>query len=265
MFHERLTRPQWVPKSRAHAERVESWTAPRLRRRREGLRHPVDDFLFEYYSFRPAQLARWHPGPGVALAGPADHLVGISGFAQRNGEVFVDPKTVGKQAARLSTIRDLLVATHGRKARLGCSALHEWAMIYRVPAADIRHADWPLRLPEKEVADAVERVGLRCTHFDAFRFFAPDAVGRNESVLTRAGQPGSEQPGCLHATMDLYKWAYTVSPLVPAALVADAFELARDGPGAGHAGLALRPAGAGLRANSRGDPSGSSTVRRTAA
>jgi len=28
--------------------------------------------------------------------------------------------------------------------------------------------------------------------------------------------------------MDLYKWAYQLSPLVPSELVADAFELARD-------------------------------------
>jgi hypothetical protein len=37
-----------------------------------------------------------------------------------------------------------------------------------------------------------------------------------------------EQPGCLHAGMDLYKWAYKLSPMAPAELVADCFELARD-------------------------------------
>ena len=225
----RLAREQWLVEQRAHQERVQPWTAPRLERRSHGERHPVDDFLFEYYSFRPAQLARWHPGPGVALEGPADHLTGISGFAQRRGDVFVDPQAVGRQSVRLPSIKALLVATAGRRARLGCSALHEWAMIHRVPATEVRHAGWPLRLDEGEIARTVERVGLRCTHFDAFRFFAPQAVGRNESLLTRAGQPGAEQPGCLHATMDLYKWAYLLSPLVPAILVADAFGLARDG------------------------------------
>src|SRR5689334_6455607 len=36
-----------------------------------------------------------------------------------------------------------------------------------------------------------------------------------------------EQPGCLHANMDLYKWAYKLSPWVASELVADCFDLAR--------------------------------------
>ncbi|MGR7024288.1 hypothetical protein [Geodermatophilus sp. URMC 62] len=35
-----------------------------------------------------------------------------------------------------------------------------------------------------------------------------------------------EQPGCLHATMDLYKWAYKLGPAVPGELVTDCFALA---------------------------------------
>ena len=34
-----------------------------------------------------------------------------------------------------------------------------------------------------------------------------------------------EQPGCLHANMDLYKWAYKLAPLLPSELVMDCFEL----------------------------------------
>ena len=37
-----------------------------------------------------------------------------------------------------------------------------------------------------------------------------------------------EQPGCLHAGMDVYKWAFKLSPLVPSDLVLDAFLLARE-------------------------------------
>ena len=32
----------------------------------------VLDFLFTYYSHRPARLEEWHPGPGVVLLGGAD-------------------------------------------------------------------------------------------------------------------------------------------------------------------------------------------------
>ena len=31
------------------------------------------DFLFTYYSETPSRLERWHPGPDLALAGPAPH------------------------------------------------------------------------------------------------------------------------------------------------------------------------------------------------
>ena len=37
-----------------------------------------------------------------------------------------------------------------------------------------------------------------------------------------------EQPGCLHAGMDLYKHAFRLAPLVCSDLVADCFELAWD-------------------------------------
>jgi len=37
-----------------------------------------------------------------------------------------------------------------------------------------------------------------------------------------------EQPGCLHANMDLYKWAYKLSPAIPSALTLDCFDLARE-------------------------------------
>src|SRR5690606_17621817 len=75
------------------------------------------------------------------------------------------------------------------------------------------------------VVDAHE---LRCTHFDAFRFFTDDAVPRNRLQPTRDKQPELEQPGCLHAGMDLYKWAVKLGPLIPGELLLDCFELARD-------------------------------------
>ena len=37
-----------------------------------------------------------------------------------------------------------------------------------------------------------------------------------------------EQPGCLHSNMDLYKWAYKLSPASPSDLTADCFDLARE-------------------------------------
>jgi hypothetical protein len=74
----------------------------------------------------------------------------------------------------------------------------------------------------------VEERGVRCGHFDAFRFFTPPARSLNVLQPTRTDQADFEQPGCLHATMDLYKHAYKLSPLTSSELVADCFVLARD-------------------------------------
>jgi hypothetical protein len=86
----------------------------------------------------------------------------------------------------------------------------------------------PLRLGQAGTDEVVEAHDLRCTHIDAFRFFTPDAVPRNRFAPTRERQPELEQPGCLHAGMDVYKWAMKLGPLVPGELLLDAFELARD-------------------------------------
>ena len=97
-----------------------------------------------------------------------------------------------------------------------------------VPQWRVRHEAWPLRLGVEGTDAVVEAHSLRCTHFDAFRFFTPDAVGRNAGRPTRDSQVALEQPGCLHAAMDCYKWAYKLGAGVPGVLLLDAFDLARD-------------------------------------
>ncbi|WP_254185503.1 hypothetical protein [Nocardioides panacis] len=92
----------------------------------------------------------------------------------------------------------------------------------------MRHASWPLRLGGGGTDAVVESHRISCTHFDAFRFFTDDARPRNTLQPASDDRPQFEQPGCLHAGMDLYKHAYRLSPLVCSDLVADCFELARD-------------------------------------
>ncbi|MFE7505562.1 3-methyladenine DNA glycosylase [Promicromonospora sp. NPDC057488] len=126
-------------------------------------------------------------------------------------------------------VRDLLAATSSRPGTFGCFGLHEWAMVYRDREAgrDQRHP-LPLRLGHTGTDAVVEANPVRCSHFDAFRFFTPEATSRNQLQPTRAAQVGMEQPGCLHANMDLYKWCLKLGPAVPGDLLLDAFELARD-------------------------------------
>jgi hypothetical protein len=218
---------QWRARAAAHRARMERWTLPHRERRRRHEAHAVLDFLFTYYSHRPAQLERWHPGPGVALC-DADAFLDVPGHIRRpDGTVMLDPAALpDRYRTTAAFVRALLVATASRPARLSCFGLHEWAMVYRTDSP--RHSAVPLRLGAAGTDEVVESLPVRCTHHDAYRFFTAAARPRNAVAPTRADQVALEQPGCLHATMDLYKWAYKLSPATPGDLLADCFTLAAD-------------------------------------
>jgi hypothetical protein len=218
-----LPREAWTELTAAHEARIDRWAVPHRERRRRGEAHPVLDFLFTYYSEPPGRLRRWHPGPGVALAAPAPHA-DRRWYATDGATVRLDVEAfLADRGDTVRFVRRLLAATASRPAFSGCFGLHEWAMVYRDTGT--RHPV-PLRLGQEGTDAVVEAHPIRCSHFDAFRFFTPAAVGRNRLQPTRESQPELEQPGCLHAGMDLYKWAYKLSPATPGELVADCFELA---------------------------------------
>lgn len=225
-----LGEQEWRERTAAHEGRVDAATAAHLERRRDHQTHPVEDFLFTYYSYKPAQLRRWHPGAGVALAGgtraphPEWRFYVVDGDHAR----VDDDAFVAARGDTLRFVRELLVRTADRPARFGCFGLHEWAMVYRQGHSDVRHTGWPLRLGTEGTDAVVESHQIACSHFDAYRFFTPEAVPRNALRPTRASQTDLEQPGCLHAGMDLYKWAHKLVPAVSSELVMDCFELARD-------------------------------------
>jgi hypothetical protein len=187
----------------------------------------VADFNFTYYSYRPGQLRRWHPGAGVTLARASPAEFGPEYTVDDAGNLALDrPSVLAKRAPAGSWIHGLLVATASRQPHYGCFGMHEWAMVYRQDPAQTRHNQMPLRLGAAGTADLVEELKVRCSHFDAFRFFTPAARPLNQLQPTRQTQAEHEQPGCLHANMDVYRWAYKLSPLVSSELVADCFELA---------------------------------------
>jgi hypothetical protein len=219
----------WTARRDAHERRVDAWVQPHLARRRDGVPHPVEDFLFTYYSQRPAALRRWHPGYGVVLSGPsAEEFHGLKGYTVVPGGVGVSAEYVESRRPLLEGLHRLLSATATRPPQLGCFGLHEWAMVYRLEQDDVRHAAWPLRLGNHGTDEVVESHRVACSHFDAFRFFTEDARPRNALQPGRDDRADFEQPGCLHAGMDLYKHAFRLTPLVASELVADCFELARE-------------------------------------
>ena len=189
-------------------------------------KHPVYDFLFDYYSFRPAYLLRWTPGFGVALAGAtrAD-ILWSEFFATDSGLSLPAEAFPAHRVAYLRWAVEYLDAVRTREASFACLGLHEWAMVYRDPA--VRHPYVPLRLSRADIDALVDSQPLRCTHYDAFRFFTPAAVPLNRYPLTRAETAAHDQPGCIHANMDVYRFAYKIAPFCPSAIVGEAFDVAR--------------------------------------
>jgi hypothetical protein len=187
----------------AHRARLAPYVEPHLERRRTGEKHPVHDFLFTYYSFSPAKLLDWQPGwPDSGSAA-----------------------VLAKREPLVAVTLQLLRATVSRPATFACFGLHEWAMVHQ--ADETRHPV-PLRLGAAGTDDVVESHRITCSHFDAYRFFTPSAAPLNRLRPGRDDRAAYEQPGCLHATMDLYKHAFRLWPLVGSDLVADCFVLAWD-------------------------------------
>lgn len=221
-----LTRDEWEPLASAHADHADALTAGRRERTARGEKHPIEDFLYEYYPTRPSHLRRWHPGAGVVLEDAPEHAAWkFYGTDSHGTSVDVDD-FLEARGQGVDHIGRLLKATASRPARLGCFGLHEWAMVYRA-GDDLRHP-LPLRLGQRGTDDVVDANPIACSHFDAFRFFTPEAKPLNALQPSRASQVELEQPGCLHANMDLYRWTMKLVPAVTSDLVLDAFALARE-------------------------------------
>jgi hypothetical protein len=225
-----LPEADWRARRQAHEQRVAVWTEPHQARTARGVKHPVYDFLFEYYRFRPSWLRRWHPGPDVVLQGEsAREFLRWPEYHEVDGGVALNCAALEpRRRESVAWMVGLLRATAERPPQFACFGLHEWAMVYRQTPDEVRHNTWPLRFPPDELARIVEAQPIRCSHFDAFRFFTAPARPLNRLQPERASTPEFEQRGCLHANMDLYKWAFKLAPFTPAELIADCFALARD-------------------------------------
>lgn len=222
----RLAPEEWMALESRHQDRMDVLIGPLVERRMRREKDPVNDFIFDYYALRPNRLRRWHPGIHTVLEG--DEALGFlerKGYRQTPSGVEVDPAS-GSPHRRESIrwIHTLLTTCAARPPQYGCFGLHEWAMVYRNP--DRRHPQLSLRLSEDEVARVVEEGTMCCSHFDAFRFFSPEARPLNRIQLSSDLRFQHEQRGCLHVNMDLFKWACKLLPWTPSDLVTDCLELA---------------------------------------
>ena len=225
-----LPAADWLRQKRTHEDRVDQWIGPHRKRAARGEKHPVEDFLFTYYSFRGAWLRRWHPGPDVLLQGPeAEDFLRWSEYQKTGDGVQVDiTRLAAKRREFVGWLHQFLETTGARPAFFGCFGWHEWAMVYRQTPDEVRHNAHPLRFDREEIARLVENGPGCCTHYDAFRFFTRPARPLNRHQPTRESAIALDQRGCLHANMDLYKWASKLTPFCPSDLLADCFALARE-------------------------------------
>ncbi len=222
----RLPREEWGARRTTHRAKVSPWVEDRQTRASAAHWHPVFDFLFEYYPFRAAYLLRWSPGAGVMLLGAQpSELDWSKEYVFCDEGAFIAPWKFPEH--RLNFIVWAIryfERIAERPPYFGCFGLHEWAMLYK--AAQARHQQAPLRLSPEEIAEVVEAAEIRCSHFDAYRFFTPEAAPLNRYHLSREATADFDQRGCVHVNMDLYKFANKIAPWCSAELLADTFLLA---------------------------------------
>ncbi len=219
-----MAEANWREQREACRARAESLMGEHMRWRERGLTHPVYDFLFEYYHYRPSHLFKWSPGSGVYLPGATAEEFPEKGwsFDAGGGGLELDLLPPHRREG-WEWILGLLEATETRAPAFACGGLHEWAMVYR---GEIRYGDVPLRMGAEELAAFIESQPIACTHYDAFRFFTVPARPLNRLQPKKETRRELEQRGCLHANMDLYKWAYKLAPWGSTALLLECLALA---------------------------------------
>lgn len=223
-----LRTADWQARALEHLERAQRWTIPFRERRSRRAVHPVYDFMFTYYSYTGGRLEKWHPNfrECVVDSPEARERFREPAYLVRDGLIRQNlSKITASERQLLEQVLHVMRVTRDRSANFGCYGMHEWAMVYG--GHDVRHAEIaPLRLSQQEVDAFVESRPIACSHFDAFRFFAPAAQPLNRLPIAWETRHDAEQPGCIHANMDLYRWAYTAMPWVGSNLLWGCFSLA---------------------------------------
>jgi hypothetical protein len=227
-IEQRLPLDDWQDRQNSHQQAIAAILDPYLEKREHHHKDPILDFLFEYYAFRPSHLRKWSPGLGVFLEGANKQAAPeVSEFMITGNGCYLDPARVPeKRKSSVQWILSLLENSLHKKPSFGCFGMHEWAMVYKTDS--VRHNQFPLRMTKEELADFVESRPLVCTHFDAYRFFTKPAKPLNKFKLLRKDFDETEQAGCLHTNMDLYKWGFKLFPWISSDIISEAFLLAVD-------------------------------------
>jgi hypothetical protein len=229
------TAPQWKARRAANLARVQPLADAFVQRRSLGEKHPVHDFLFTYYTFSPAKLKQWLPPLGVRIEVSAADLAEMPWLLavpviQEDGVLQLDDRAIPPQRRDLARwVATLCGNIQNRAPRFGCYGLHEWAMVYKQSREQVRHQGNELRLSPAELAVFVESQPIGCSHYDAFRYFTPEAKPFNVLQPVLETRLEMEQGACLHANMDLFKWAGKLWPWIGSDLIGECFAHACEG------------------------------------
>ncbi len=122
----------WLQQESEIYEQLNPIVAAHRQRRINGEKHPIIDFLFDYYHFKPSKLLDWTPGIGTYLLGKkARKFSNRKEFNFDETGVFVDPTSFpSERIAGLDWVINLLEQTLNRKPQFNCFGLHEWCMVY---------------------------------------------------------------------------------------------------------------------------------------
>ena len=237
-----LTRVEWATAAHEHRRSMEKLLYPSSvgtlkERRHQVSEHPIYNFLHTYYRYSAESLMKYSPGANVRLEGVEREDLKPSGLLHPKFALLKDGAlqycafdnmtdfTGAKKLHILKRNHEILRSSSQRQPLFSCYGLHEWAMLYK--DHEKHQKQLALRVSQQTIDEVVEEIPLRCTHYDAFRFFAPDAKPHNAIQLdSRESQLAREQPACIHATMDLFKYAYTLYPLCSSDLLRECLALA---------------------------------------
>lgn len=230
-----LSVDNWTTRAKAHATAVAPFTEAFLKRRSLGIPHPVHDFLFTYYNCSPQKLKQWIPAiDEILLVTPQTKedfpWFNEYWFQTEENLLFLNKERIQTHTRGLATFVATLCANIlQRPPRYGCYGLHEWAMVYKSSEQELRHNGYRLRVSPQKLAEFVESQSICCSHYDAYRFFTKEAQPLNVLNPTIDTRLEMEQGGCVHANMDIYKWAIKLWPWIGSNFLEKAFFLALEG------------------------------------
>ena len=110
-----LPRLEWEAARAAHRVQVEPEIDPAR------LENPVESFMWTYYSYRPRELRRYHPGALVTLEDGPEYLE-RRGYGARDEGVGVSEAFIAQRRSTLEFVLGLLEATASRPANFGWHA-----------------------------------------------------------------------------------------------------------------------------------------------